>query len=140
MSYAIIIDPMVNCVFIKFGGTHVDGIREKSLEDTINNPNFKMGMNFWQDVRDQPFPSDTSYKYLKEKSNLAREKYDALIGKCRWATIVSDAEEYARVHQFVVTGRLRPDLVERKPFRDIIKAREWLGIPEDYEIEFPPIV
>ena len=58
-----------------------------------------------------------------------------MLGKCRWATIVANAQSYAKVHQFIVTGRLGSHQVEQKPFRNIEKARKWLGIPADYKIQ-----
>jgi|TARA_B100000315_G_C14592187_1_gene596532 hypothetical protein len=136
MPYTIFIDPAVNCVFTKLAGDFDLDNREQSLEMVLNHPDFKIGMNMLRDARDLTYPEEATFKYISEIAEEKLRKYDESFGNCRWATVVADARSYAILHQFVITGRFNKSKVERKPFRDIEAAKEWLGIPENYEIKF----
>jgi hypothetical protein len=65
------------------------------------------------------------------------EVYDEKIGECKWAAVVGDGRSYAKIHQSIVSRRLDGYPVERRVFRDIDKAREWLEIPAGYVISYP---
>ena len=43
------------------------------------------------------------------------------------AILAADVTGYAKIHQYIVSGRLYKSRVQRKAFRDIEKAKEWLG-------------
>ena len=135
MSYTFYIEPTINCIFYKFYGAYDTSVREQSVLDAINHPDFNKEMNILSDTRNQPIPSDISFKSITDEVRQNLKIYDRMLGKCRWATIVANAQSYAKVHQFIVTGRLGSHQVERKPFRNIEKARKWLGIPADYKIK-----
>ncbi len=137
MPYTLHIDPKVNCVFYRFYGAFEMNMRHQSMDEVLAHPDFKIGMNFLRDVREQPFPADITYQSISEGAQYMLQKNDLLIGNCRWAVVVKDAENYAKMHQFIVTGRLSRAEVERKPFRDIEKAKEWLDLPADYQIKYP---
>jgi len=135
MAWAINIDPEVNCVFFTFGGDFNINKLGDSVLNILNHPDYRRGMNILRDGRHKPIPSDVTFKTISEEAKRSQFEYDKKLGPCRWATVVSDGQSYAKVHQFIVTGRLADNPVERKVFRDIEKAMEWLGLPEGYEIK-----
>ncbi len=106
MAYLIHIDPEVNCVFSKFWGPHDFGEMDQSTSDIIAHPDYKPGMNILRDFREQILPEDLSFKSLTEESQRQQQRHDQLLGRCRWAVLCRDANMYAKVHQFIVTGRL----------------------------------
>ena len=137
MPYDFYIDTTVNCVFFRDYGPHKLGVKQQSMAAMIKHPDYKVGMNILRDIRDQPIPPDVTYKSISDQAQKVVLELDAILGECRWATLVGDAQNYAKIHQFIVTGRLSKGKVERKPFHDIDKAMEWLGLPKGYEIKFP---
>jgi len=94
-------------------------------------------MNVLRDIRKQTISEDWSYHSMSKEAQTQMERHDTILGKCKWAVLVPDANFYAKVHQFITTGRLGNHLVERKPFRELDAALEWLGVPTDYEIKYP---
>ncbi|MAF49170.1 MAG: hypothetical protein QF393_13610 [Rhodospirillales bacterium] len=137
MNWTLHIDPEVNCAFFKFFGTFRFGAMVEAMTEMLNHPDYRGGMNILRDISDQPFPSDLTYKAITEENRRVTAEIDLKIGECRFAIVVGDARSYAVVHQYIVTGRLRKNPVERKPFRDMEAAKEWLGLPADYEIKYP---
>jgi len=130
------IDADVNCVFFKhFGPFSVDDF-VKSFADILQHPDYQIGMNILRDNRDQQFPADLSFDAIAASSKSVKEQ-DRGLGNCKWASVVGDAQSYAKVHQYITSGRLSENPIERKVFREMDAAREWLGIPTDYEIKFP---
>jgi hypothetical protein len=136
MSFTLSIDPSVNCAFIRLNEEFKFGVVEVAIEEIVNHSNYRKGMNVMRDSRTQPIPQDTPYKLLSDKLKHLMAGHDQMLGECKLALVLGDAQSYAKAHQFIVTGRLETSPVERKPFRDIKKAFAWLGIPEDYEIKY----
>ena len=89
------------------------------------------------DFCDVKFPSDISYDSLSDSFKRNTQQYGGMVVNCQSAIVVGDAQSYMKIHQYLVSGRLDHSSVERKAFRDIKKAFEWLGIPEGYEIDYP---
>ena len=136
MEYTIHIDPVVNCAFIKFYGDFEFSDGNEALNDIIKHSEYLAGMNVLRDFRDQRIPSDLTFSDLAKRSRHVINEYHSKIGKYRAATVVGDAQSFAKVHQFIAAGRLGKSEVERKAFRDIGKAMEWLDLPEGYEIKY----
>ena len=138
MPWTTHIDPDVNCVFTKFYGTfEVDQITG-AAEDMFNFPEYRVGMNFLRDSREQQIPIDLSYKAISNEAKQMIDKFGDRHGmRCKSALVAGDAQSYAKLHQYIVTGRLSETYVRRKAFRDIEKALRWLDIPEGYEIIYP---
>lgn len=108
-----------------------------AAEARRNHPDYRSGMNILHDVRDIHFPPDLLFSDMSKSAKDIMKKYDPERGECREALVVDDGYGYAKVHQFIVSGRFTETPVERAVFRELDKAREWLGIPEDYEITYP---
>ncbi len=140
MPWHIHIDPELNCVFVKYyGDFEIDQIRG-AAEDVSNHPDYREGMNFLRDCREQKISKDISFHTLADEAHSVFDKYDPERGHCRTAIVAGDAESYSKIHQYVVSGRLSHTGVERMAFRDIAKAKEWLGLPKDYKVEFPGLI
>ena len=54
----------------------------------------------------------------------------------RYAWVVSDAENFAVIHRWAASLRFAGNF-EIRPFRELPKAMQWLGLPEGYKIKYP---
>jgi len=121
-------------------GTFAFGSIAETSEARLKNPDNRPGMNVYHDVCDLYFPPDLSHEDISEGAlNLIR-KYDPNKGKCQAAMVVDDGFAYAIVHQFIVVGKLNRTPIERSVFRNEDGAKKWLGLPENYEINFHDLV
>ncbi len=137
MAWITIIDPNVNCVFTRFyDAFEVNQIMGAAV-DMFNHPEYQPGMNFMRDFREQKIPTDITYKAITSESVRMMDKFDDKHLPCKSALVAGDVQSYSKIHQYIVTGRLSKSPVERKAFRDIEKAKEWLGLPQGYVIKYP---
>ena len=137
MSWTVHIDPDANCTFFKRQGVFDDGEARIAIQYMLDHPNHRSNMNMLHDFSDVKFPSDISYDCLSDSFKRNTQQYGDKVVNCKSAIVVGDAQSYMKIHQYLVSGRLDHSSVERKAFRDIKKAFEWLGIPENYEINYP---
>ena len=137
MAYTIFVDPDVNCAFSKFYGAFDIGEWKDSVEEMVNHPDYCDGMNVLRDARDQIIPSDVSYETIANQARDVMILFDHMLEKCRWGIVVDDGQSYAKVHQYLAARRLIDSPIERKLFRDMQTAKEWLGLPGGYEIKYP---
>ena len=136
MHWTIHIDPNVNCAFVKYYGAFDISQLKNSAEEMFSHPDYRVGMNALRDASNQTIPSDVSFKSLSNEARGTMNEFDHKLAKCKWAIVVGNVQSYAKVHQALVAGRIGDNPVHRKAFRDIEKAKEWLGIPEGYEIKY----
>jgi hypothetical protein len=137
MAWKISVDADVNCVFIKHYGAFELADVLGTAEDIFGHPDYRAGMSILRDRSEQGITADIHYKSLAGKINDTMGMLGPRIGRCKTAIVVGDAQNYAKVHQFTVAGRLGEYPSQRKPFRDIENALRWLGLPEGYEITYP---
>ena len=138
MHWTIYIDREVNCAFGKYYGVFDIGRLEIAAEEMFNHPEYRAGMNSLRDARELTMPtSKLSFGYYADKAREVMNEFDSKLGECKWAIVAGDGQNYARAHQYLVAGRLGKSQVERKAFRDMEKAMDWLGLPEGYEIKYP---
>ena len=137
MPYTFYIEPDLGCVFAKSTGKFELDIVSQIFSKILNHPQYEQGMNILRDFSEVTVPKDISYQFITQENKRRYQEVDQHLGNCRLALLVRDAQSYAKVHQFIVSGRLSTNPVERKLFRDIGKAREWIDIPEDYVIHYP---
>ena len=134
MPYTIQFEPKYNCIFIKFYGRHDIADLEKTVEDILNSAEYQPGMNILRDLRDQSIPEDVTFKSISETAKHVMQNLDFKLGKCKWAAVTGDAQSFAKVHQFIVTGRLGNSPVERKVFNEFEQALAWLDLPADFKV------
>ena len=137
MPWAIHIDPAVNCAFVKFYGDFELEQMVRAAGDVFNHPDFRDGMNILRDARKQRISQDVSFKSLAKEARQLMDKFHHTHGNCKSAVVAGDVQSYAKFHQYIVAGRLADTPIERKVFRDMEKAKEWLGLPQGYEIRNP---
>ena len=135
MKCTVHIDPEVNCAFIKRAGAYEFRDTFDVLNSMVNHPDHREDTNILYDARDLRIPTDEPFESMSESYKFITQIYSNKADTCRSAIVVGDAQNYAKAHQYIVSGRLDKSTVERKPFRDIEKAKEWLGLPEGYEIK-----
>jgi hypothetical protein len=136
MPYKLLIDININCAFIRHDAPFDLSNIAKSSDDRLSHPDFKKGTDFLHDLRSLIIPVDTSFKIIAQESKRIIREYNQRIGACKGAMVVGDGQSYAKIHQFIESGRFSNNPIERKVFRDIQKAFEWLEIPQDYEIDY----
>jgi len=135
VAYEYEIDEDVNCVFVRhFGEFGIDDV-PNSFQDIVSDSRHRPGMNMLRAITETTQPGEYGFKFFKEKSQKRLGKFDQKLGKCRLAWFTTSGRDYRIIHQFITTRRFSHDLVERSPFTDLKSAKEWLGIPGDYEIE-----
>jgi len=137
MPYTLLIDPEVNCMFIKHVGAFDFGNIAKSSEDRLNHPDHKMGMDYIHDFSEQQIPPDLPFHVVAGESKRIVRDYNLKFGRCKAALVAGDAQSYAKLHQFIEAARFTDNPVERRAFRDMEKAKDWIGLPADYEIIYP---
>jgi len=137
MAWSLHIDPEVNCAFIKRAGAYESCDTFDVLNSMVNHPDHREDTNIFYDASDLRIPSDEPFESRSASYKLITQIYSSKADTCRSAIVVGDAQNYAKAHQYIVSGRLEKSKVERKAFRDIEKAFAWLGLPEGYEIKLP---
>ena len=140
MDWTLHIDPAVNCAFIKRPGVYDSRDTYEVLNAMVNHPDHREDTNILYDARDLRIPTDEPFESMSESYKFITQIYSNKADTCRSAIVVGDAQNYAKAHQYTVSGRLDKSTVERKVFRNMEKALRWLYIPEDYEIKYPAIV
>ena len=131
------IDAGVNCVFIEHVGEFVRGEGPANLAEILRDPAFRPGMNFFRDSTTTSLPAEFGYEYFartKEQSMGAIEKQ---IGGVKMAWLVDGAHDFTIIHQLSVSTRLTPAGMQRRPFRSIESAFNWLDLSADYQIRYP---
>lgn len=131
------IDAGINCVFIEHVGEFVCGEGPANLAKILRDPAFRPGMKFFRDSTRTSLPAEFGYEYFartKEQSMGAIEKQ---IGAVKMAWLVDGAHDFTIIHQLSVCNRLTPTGLQRRPFRGIESAFNWLELPADYQIRHP---
>lgn len=138
VGYQHYIDQEQLCVFIKFfGEIDHDEIREQANELTAL-PGYTKGMSFLRDLSLATLLIDGDLASIKEFIDTRSKTLDETLGgNRRSAWVLSNVQDFKLIHRICALSRLNNLIIDRQPFRDIAKAREWIGIPEDYEIKFP---
>ena len=140
MAYEVHIEPSMNCVFIYHIGDFVPGEAARAIVEVAKNPKFRDGMNILRDMRQTKLPQEIDYQFFKSFQSDDLDDAKLAIGIAKLAWVVGNRDDYILVHQVTVKSRLELGSFNRKAFRDIEKAKEWLGIPADYEIEGPAVI
>ena len=135
MAFEFYIDQSIGCVFIHHFGNFDPDEGLEAMAEVIEHPSYRKGMNILRDVSQTNFPKIVTENSYSTASRERARKFDTPLGTCRVAWVVGSSTDYAAIHRLVVTARQSQGL-QRKPFRDIVEAREWLKIDEDYEINF----
>ena len=136
MAYTFYIEPTVNCVFVRhFDRFHVDDSLNQYRE-MVNHPKYDKNMNVLRDVLSTSLPDEFGFKFFNEKTPIRYQEFDTTIGDVKVAWALGSGKDYAAIHQYTLTTRLEFEAdIEHKPFRDIARAKKWLDVPSDYEID-----
>lgn len=131
------IDKEQNCVFVQYYGELGDREFEEQLSDLLSQPNYKKGMNILRDVRSTTLPLAWDFDWLKRMALRIAHNNESLGHDRLVAWVVGNSNDYMTIHKFSTLGQLNLYRADRRPFRDISEALEWLDIPNDYEIVYP---
>lgn len=135
MSFRYYIDLEVGCAFVEHTGEFEVSEDHESMAAILGDIGDTASLNILHDVRRSIIPDHYAKpQNLSDFRNNASNFTDNL-RRSRLAWVVGSARDFGIFHRWTVSTRTI-DKVEKKPFRDISEARVWLGIPEDYKIEY----
>ena len=136
MPYDYIADTSVNCVFFRHCGPMEAGDAIGSWDFALKDSNVSSGINVLRDITH----SSLSDAYSDQKAiKQARERLQNVLGDFRggrYAWVVKDAKDFALIHRWTVAMRFNISF-EIKPFREMAKATEWLGLSAEYKVKYP---
>ncbi len=130
-------DTDVNCVFIEHIGTFGVGEGPANIWDILADPAFRPGMKFFRDASRTVLPEAFGYAYFVCTKNHCMGEIEERIGATDMAWLVGNARDFAVIHQLSGCTRLTPKGLQRRPFRTIESAFDWLGLPPGYHIRYP---
>ncbi len=138
MSYRVCIDPSVNCVFIQHYGTYEPREGIQQMELLLTRPEYVKNMDFIRDCSLVDLPEIYSLEWFSKTVKETLEPiYSELGTQRKEAWILNNAGDFKTIHQWSAVERLNAVVSEREPFRDLRRAMDWIGLPEDYEINYP---
>jgi hypothetical protein len=136
VSFKYYVDLEVGCAFVEHTGEFEVGEGHESMVAILRDIGDTSSLNVLRDVR-RSIISDhyaNPQNLINFRNNAS--KFTDNLKQSRLAWVVGSARDFGIFHRWTVSTRMT-DKVDRKPFRDISEARAWLGIPEDYNIEYP---
>jgi hypothetical protein len=136
MTHSYYTDTEVEYAFYKFACEFQSETGLDVLEDFLGDPLYQSGINILHDLGATAFPADHGDQANLKIGRDRLKLMDSQLGVCRIAWILGNAADFAIAHRWTVSTR-RTGHVKRNQFRDIGHARTWLGIPEDYVIQYP---
>ena len=136
MAYRYHIDPAVNCAFIRHFDDYSRGEGFEVFKEILDDPLYRRDMNILRELHQISFPKSLADPYAAGEIRRHLEGIDPLFGTCRIVWVVNSAADYAIAHRWTVSARLSGG-IERNVFREMAKAKAWLGMPTDYRISFP---
>ncbi|MBT3990810.1 MAG: hypothetical protein HON14_16555 [Rhodospirillaceae bacterium] len=132
MAYQYSIHPDINCVYVEHTGTFEVDEEQHQLIEMEANPHFTRGMDILRDISATSFPEIYNFEYFKHQSHSQFKDIASGLGRCKIAWVLGNGRDYGLVRQWVTTLNLTSATIERKPFRDIDAAKDWLNVPKDY--------
>jgi len=82
-------------------------------------------------------PTEFGYEYFARTNEQSVGVIEKQIGAIKMAWLVDGAHDFTIIHQLSVSTRLTPTGLQRRPFRSIESAFDWLQLPADYQIRYP---
>jgi len=137
MAYKFYIDPDVNCVFVLHYDTFNIDDTLHQYQEMIEHPTYTSNTNVLRDVLSTKLPEEFGFEFFSKETPERYKDIEPIMGKSNVAWVLGTGKDYATMHQFTLTTRFAPlSHIERKPFRSLEDAKEWLDIPADYEINY----
>ena len=113
--------------FRHLGKLNLGGV-ENIFDIVFADPNYQKSMNILHDMRLCDIPDESDYRNTSSKIRIFVARLDGQLESGRVAIVTKNGHDYAKFHQFIVALRFAKSGVERKGFREIERAMEWLGI------------
>ena len=135
METSIVIDAEHNCVFIRRTGAFERGGLNQVVQQAMELPEFRRGMNFLIDLRLVDF-SEAGFTQLSGYGDVWREIAKS-IAPCRIAVLHSSPRNFGIGRQSAALFEAQG--VERRPFGNLGEALLFLGLPADFELPAKPM-
>ena len=137
MSYQFYIDQEHHCAIIRFiGKINHDEIKAQATE-LIASPQYTKDLNFLRDLTQASLVIGDGLASVKELVSTRSFQLDDEIGRNRKsAWVLSNAQDFKKIHQFCALSRISHSIIARQPFRDVGRAKKWLGFSENYECNY----
>ena len=126
------INAELRCVFIRFSGIFSIEKIVENYQNILASPEYQVGYNFYMDAQNLN-QKKVNYKYMKSTAALI-EAINEKISPCKIDYYMGKEGSWGHSRQW--TTLLETESVKRMPFRDISEAKNWLDIPDDFEIKF----
>ncbi len=139
MPFQYYIDPIVHCVCIRSVGEISLYDTQNIIEKIFSDGRHRQRMHHLFDTTRSKLPIEWNFKFFSKPDNRLNQDLFRNHTKFKMAWVVADGEDFARLHQMMLSNRLSPEIVERKVFRDLAVARLWIALPDEYEIKFPDL-
>ena len=123
-------------MFVRHFGAYELDEEQHHLRDLMAREDFRPGCNILRVMEGIAMPEEYSFEYFTSRSKPKLNKLAEKMKSIRIAWVVNNGRDYSLVHQWGVSQRLSVPEVERRTFRELPPALEWLGIPADYSISF----
>ena len=136
MAHTYYIDAGLNCAFVKYFGDFEKFEGFEALGEITCDASHRGGMNMLHDVSRTTLPENFGDGPILRAGRERLEEYDQKIEICHIAWVTGSALDYAKAHRWAVSTRLTSK-IERRVYRDLAAAKEWLDIPDDYVITYP---
>ncbi|MBT3362018.1 MAG: hypothetical protein HN403_20530 [Rhodospirillales bacterium] len=135
MVWTQYIDQEFNCVVV-IHKDELDALEPLAqLMELVNHPDHRKGMNVLRDARRGQAPPSMNYQLISANRQKFSETNKKL-GKCRLANVTGSDVNFGIGNQ--VSLILEESPVERMPFLDMVEAKRWLGLPDDYREDLVP--
>jgi hypothetical protein len=134
MSYRLYVEPRLKCAFAQFVGDIREGEGRDAIDELIASDEFKYGFHILMDVSDGKLTFSLSFQYVSGDLAQRAVYEDAALGPCKVAYVSRHQDDRAAMRQIATVGE--PYAVARQVFRDVAAARDWLGVPAGYVIDY----
>ena len=136
MSFQIFVDPDVNCTFVRYS-KFVQGEGLSAIKQIIQNSRFRHGMNILRDTRQIVLPDKLDYAWFKNDFEDIYTREHLLMQGSLFAWLVGSPADYAKAHSWALVTRTMSGQ-NRRAFRNMDAAKDWLDIPVNYTINYAP--
>ena len=133
MNSQYTIDSKLNCVFIHESGDYDMHDAGQLWGKLFDDPGFHPPVNILWDMRQCDISDEIDFTVISTKMREGIRPIDKLLRACRIALVMKNGHCYAKAHQFTVALRFEDTAVERKVFREITPALQWLDVPENFK-------
>jgi hypothetical protein len=128
MTYEVNFEHDPHYVSIEAQGDIPTYATQETVFKILNSPIYRPGTALLFNLLSARLPKDWSFKFFSNTDNGLQEKVFEDYEKFKMAFVVCDGVDFAKVHQMILSYRLSAVYVERRGFRDMESAVNWIKV------------